>query len=294
MKDHILDYIDYISYEKGLSNNTKTSYLSDLEEYEAYLNKKGITSCPDIKKDDIRSYLRYLDNNSKTTTIARKLTTIKNFHKYLLKEHIVKVDEAESIERPKLQKHLPNTLTIEEVDLLLDIKLDTSFDYRNKAMLELLYGTGIRVSELVNLTIHSIDLENSIVRLSGKGNKERIIPLGDYTIHYLNEYLKVRPELFKKGNTDDLFLNNHGRRITRQGFFKLLKKLLEEKGLNTNISPHSLRHSFATHLLSGGADLRSIQMLLGHSDIATTKIYTHISNDKVLNEYHEYHPRDHK
>ena len=294
MEEYILDYIDYISYEKGLSNNTRVSYLNDLKEYEAYLKKKGITNCTDIKKDDIRAYLRYLDNNSKTTTIARKLTVIKNFHKYLLKEHITKTDEAESLERPKLEKHLPNTLTIEEVDKLLDIKLDTPFDYRNKAMLELLYGTGIRVSELVNLTLHSIDLENSIVRLSGKGNKERIIPLGDYTIDYLNRYLEERPNLLKKVNTDDLFLNNHGKKMSRQGFFKILKKLLEEKNLNTNISPHSLRHSFATHLLSGGADLRSIQVLLGHSDISTTKIYTHISNEKVQNEYHEYHPRDHK
>ena len=294
MKNYILDYIDYISYEKGLSNNTKASYYNDLKEYEEFLSKKGINTCSNIKKDDIRAYLRYLDKDDKTTTIARKLTVIKNFHKYLLKEHIVSIDEAESIERPKLEKHLPNTLTIEEVDKLLDIKLDTPFDYRNKAMLELLYRTGIRVSELVNLTIHSIDLENSIVRLTGKGNKERIIPLGDYTIDYLIKYLDKRTELLKNSNTDGLFLNNHGKKMTRQGFFKILKKLLKEKGLNTEVSPHTLRHSFATHLLSGGADLRSIQVLLGHSDISTTKIYTHISNDKVQNEYHEYHPRDHK
>lgn len=295
MNNTILDYIDYISFEKGLSKNTKMSYLNDLKEYERFLEKKGITDSVDIKKEDIRSYLMFLDKEKcKTSTIARKLTTIKNFHKYLLKEHIVKVDEAEAIERPKLIKYLPNTLTLEEVDKLLDIKTITKFDYRNKAMLELLYGTGIRVSELVTLTIHSIDLENCVIRLIGKGSKERIIPIGEYTIHYLKKYLSIREEFLKKENTDYLFLNNHGKPITRQGFFKILKKLLEEKELNPNISPHTLRHSFATHLLNGGADLRSIQILLGHSDIATTKIYTHISNDKIRKEYHEFHPRDHK
>lgn len=295
MNDTILDYIDYITFEKGLSNNTKVSYLNDLKEYEKFLSKRGINTCKNIKKSDIRAYLAKLDQDKcKSSTIARKLTTIKNFHKYLLKEHIVDIDEAETIERPKLVKYLPNTLSIEEVDILLDIKLDTIFDYRNKAMLELLYGTGLRVSELVNLTIHSIDLENCIIRLIGKGSKERIIPLGDYTIYYLKEYLKVRNDFFKNNKNDYLFLNNHGNCITRQGFFKILKNLLEEKSLNPNISPHTLRHSFATHLLSGGADLRSIQVLLGHSDISTTKIYTHISNEKVQKEYHEFHPRDHK
>lgn len=295
MNDTILDYIDYITFEKGLSNNTKVSYLNDLKEYEKFLSKRGINTCKNIKKSDIRAYLAKLDKDKcKSSTIARKLTTIKNFHKYLLKEHIVDIDEAETIERPKLVKYLPNTLSIEEVDILLDIKLDTIFDYRNKAMLELLYGTGLRVSELVNLTIHSIDLENCIIRLIGKGSKERIIPLGDYTIYYLKEYLKVRNDFFKNNKNDYLFLNNHGNCITRQGFFKILKNLLEEKSLNPNISPHTLRHSFATHLLSGGADLRSIQVLLGHSDISTTKIYTHISNEKVQKEYHEFHPRDHK
>lgn len=295
MNDTILDYIDYITFEKGLSNNTKVSYLNDLKEYERFLSKRGINNCKNIKKSDIRAYLTKLDQDKcKSSTIARKLTTIKNFHKYLLKEHIVDIDEAETIERPKLVKYLPNTLSVEEVDILLDIKLDTIFDYRNKAMLELLYGTGLRVSELVNLTIHSIDLENCIIRLIGKGSKERIIPLGDYTIYYLKEYLKVRNDFFKNNKNDYLFLNNHGNCITRQGFFKILKNLLEEKSLNPNISPHTLRHSFATHLLSGGADLRSIQVLLGHSDISTTKIYTHISNEKVQKEYHEFHPRDHK
>lgn len=295
MNNDILDYIDYISFEKGLSKNTKSSYLNDLNTYKDFLKKRNIISSKEIKKEDIRSYLEYLDKKKcKSTTVARKLTVIKSFHKYLLKEHIVEVDVSESIERPKLRKYLPNTLSIEEVDILLNINLHTKFDYRNKAMLELLYGTGIRISELVTLTIHSIDLENCIIRLIGKGAKERIVPIGEYTIYYLKEYLEIRDCFFKREKSDYLFLNNHGKPMSRQGFFKILKKLLQEKNLNSTISPHTLRHSFATHLLNGGADLRSIQTLLGHSDISTTKIYTHISNDKIRSAYHEFHPRDHK
>ncbi len=295
MENDILDYIDYISYEKGLSNNTKISYKSDLTAYKEFLNKKHINTWENVKKENIKAYLMFLDNNHETTsTLARKLTTIKNFHKFLLKENRIKIDEAENIERPKLRKKLPQVMSIEEIALLLDIKTNTEFDYRNKAMLELLYATGIRVSELISLTLHSIDLENCVIRLVGKGNKERIVPIGEYTMVYLKEYLSVRQKLLKGTPVEYLFLNNHGKGITRQGFFKILKKLLKEKGLNENISPHTLRHSFATHLLNYGADLRSIQIMLGHSDISTTKIYTHISRDKIEKEYHEYHPRDHK
>ena len=174
---------------------------------------------------------------------------------------------------------------------MLDIKLDSKFDYRNKAMLELMYGTGLRVSELVSLTLNDIDSTNCIIRIMGKGSKEREIPLGEYSIYYLNKYLEVRSSMLKGNDDNKLFLNNHGRGMTRQGFFKNLKKILKEKGLNTDISPHTLRHSFATHLLNRGADLRSIQEMLGHSDISTTKIYTHVSDDKVSSDYKKYHPR---
>lgn len=295
MENTIFDYIDYISYEKGLSNNTKVSYRSDLMAYMKFLNKKRINTWEKVKKEDIKAYLMFLSNNQDTTsTLARKLTTIKNFHKFLLKEKITSIDVSETVERPKLKKQLPKVMSIEEVALLLDIKTNTEFDYRNKAMLELLYATGIRVSELISLTLHSVDLENCVIRLVGKGNKERIVPIGEYTIQYLKNYLEIRHKLIKGYSTEALFLNNHGKEMTRQGFFKVLKKLLHEKQLNENISPHTLRHSFATHLLNYGADLRSIQIMLGHSDIATTKIYTHISRDKIQKEYHEYHPRDHK
>lgn len=295
MEDSILDYIDYISYEKGLSDNTKISYKMDLMAYKAFLNKKGINSWNKVKQADIQDYLMYLSKiQDSTSTVARKLTTIKNLHKFLYKEKRIDKDVSENIERPKLKKALPDVMSVEEVALLLDIKTNTLFDYRNKAMLELLYATGIRVSELIHLSIHSVDLENCIIRLIGKGGKERIIPIGEYTMVYLKEYLEKRNQLLKQNNCEALFLNNHGKEMTRQGFFKNLKKILREKGLNENIHPHTLRHSFATHLLNYGADLRSIQMLLGHSDIKTTKIYTHISREKIKEEYHEFHPRDHK
>ena len=290
----IEDFINYCLFEKGLSEKTRESYTNDLLVYTSYLKDKGIIDVEDIKSENIKEFLKERYETEKTTTIAHNLTVIKNFHSYLLKQNIVKVNEAEFVERPKLRKALPKTLSVEDIDKLLDIELKTVFDYRNKAMLELMYGTGLRVSEIVNLSLNDIDMTNCLIRIMGKGSKEREIPLGEYSIYYLKEYLNLRGTMLKNKYCDKLFLNNHGQGMTRQGFFKNLKQLLKEKGLNQNISPHTLRHSFATHLLNHGADLRSIQEMLGHSDIATTKIYTHISNEKVIDDYNKYHPRSHK
>ncbi|MBR2248189.1 MAG: site-specific tyrosine recombinase XerD [Bacilli bacterium] len=288
IEDAINDFINYCVFEKGLSDKTKESYYNDLCIYKDYIKKDRVE---DITSDDIKGFLKSRNNNEKSSTIAHNLTVIKNFHKYLYKENIVKEDISLFIDRPKLQKKLPKTLSVEDVDKLLDIELKTKFDYRNKAMLELMYGTGLRVSELVSLTLNDIDTTNCIIRIMGKGSKEREIPLGEYSIYYLNMYLEVRGSMLKGKDDNKLFLNNHGRGMTRQGFFKNLKKILKEKGLSTDISPHTLRHSFATHLLNRGADLRSIQEMLGHSDISTTKIYTHVSDDKVSKDYKKYHPR---
>ena len=193
-----------------------------------------------------------------------------------------------------MKKRLPKSLSISDIDCLLDIPLNNLFDYRNKAMLELMYATGIRVSEMVQLTVNDIDFMNCIIRVMGKGSKERVIPLGEYCIYYLKLYLEKRELFLKKKSCEKLFLNNHGLGMTRQGFYKILKSLLLEKGLNTEFSPHTLRHSFATRLINRGADLRSIQEMLGHSDISTTKIYTKVSDDKVKEDYETYHPRSHK
>ena len=295
IEDAIVDFIQYCLFEKGLTDQTVKSYHNDLNVYFEFLNNHGIYNVRDITSDDIKKFLKERGDTESTSTLAHNLTVIKNFHKYLIKENIVKEDSSLFISRPKLRKKLPRALTVEEVDLLLDIPLSTPFDYRNKAMLELMYGAGLRVSELVSLTVNQVDLENGMIRIMGKGRKEREIPIGEYGVYYLKLYLECRGQLIKHHHQEEaLFLNNHGKQITRQGFFKILKELLREKGLNPDVSPHTLRHSFATHLLSHGADLRSIQEMLGHSDISTTKIYTHVSDEKVTEDYKKYHPREHK
>ena len=293
IEDAIEDFLNYCIFEKGLSDKTKESYRNDLDIYNEFLKDKHITNVKDISSDNIKDFLK-IRQNEQTTTIAHNLTVIKNFHTYLVKEKILKDNPSEFIERPKLKKSLPKALSIEDVDNLLNIELLTPFDYRNKAMLELMYGCGLRVSELVNLETNDIDMTNCLIRILGKGSKERDIPIGEYSIHYLKLYLDKRSLLLKNNSCNKLFLNNHGKGMTRQGFFKNLKKLLQEKGLNTNISPHTLRHSFATHLINRGADLRSIQEMLGHSDISTTKIYTKVSDEKVKEDYYNYHLRSHK
>lgn len=298
MDNDIDNYKNYLIFERRMAKNTTSSYIRDLNLYKDFLKEeRKINDVSKISKTDIEKYLEFLGkNNYSTKSIARKLTTIKNFHKYLLATDMVKTDNSLTIERPKLRKTLPSVLTIEEVDVLLDIKTITPFDYRNKAMLELLYGTGLRISELLNLKLSDVDFENCVVRCFGKGSKERIVPIGEYIIDSLNNYLEYgRNRLINKKKVSDyLFLNSHGSSLSRFSFFKILKKLLLEKGIKKDISPHSLRHSFATHMLENGADLRSIQEMLGHSDIATTRIYTHITNKKVQNDYIEYHPRSKK
>ena len=287
------NFINYCEYEKGLSVNTLKSYNYEINLYQTYLEDKlSIIDIEKVSKEDIESYLKYCYlKNEDSKTISHKITTIYNFHNYLLREKVIKDNQAEFIDRPKLAKHLPYTLTIKEIDKLLDIALVTVFDYRDKVMLELMYGTGLRVSELVSLTVYDVDFYNAFLRIKGKGSKERIVPINNASLKYLKLYLDRRCLLLKKKTSDELFLNARGEGISRQGFFKNLKKILAKKGMPVNISPHSLRHSFATHLIENGADLRSVQTMLGHSDIITTKIYTHISNEKVTKDYLINHPR---
>ncbi len=291
IENAIEDYINYCTIEKGLSDNTVKAYYYDLEEYKNYLLKHNIKDINHIKTEQIKDYLVTIKDNS-IKTVTHKLTAIKNLHKYLILMKYLTKDVSLYIDHPKLNKTLPSVLTLEEVEMLLNIPLITSFDYRNKAMLELMYGSGLRVNELINLTINNLDFENALIRIIGKGSKERIVPLSEYSIDAIKDYLEKRPTLLKKTSTEALFLNNHGKQITRQGFFKFIKNLLKTKGITKDISPHTLRHSFATHLLKAGVDLRSIQELMGHSDITTTRIYTHITNDKVSDDYKKYHPRN--
>lgn len=281
-------FLDYLLIDKKYSNNTIDSYKIDLTRFISFVNKE----INNIYEDDIINYLKYLHtNNYSERSIARNLSSIKSLYKFLLLEKIISHDITKDIDTPKQKKALPKVLTEEEINKLLDIRLIDHFQYRNKAMLELMYATGMRVSELINIKVFDIDLEADIIRIIGKGKKERIVPLGDYALEYLKIYYNnYRPILLFKGENDYLFLNNHGEKMTRQGFFKIIKKLAIEQGIEKDFSPHTLRHSFATHLLNHGADLRSIQELLGHSDISTTQIYTNLSFKEVKDNYNNYHP----
>jgi len=288
MQKHIENFISYLLFEKKYSNNTVKSYKRDLERFKKYFKNKNINT---IDKKDIEKYIEYLNQDLDTRSISRSISTLKSFYKYLKLNKEVSRIPTDTITNPKLKKYLPKVLSEEEINKLLDINLNNNFDYRNKAMLELMYSSGLRVSELVNLKVNDIDLKNEAVRIFGKGSKERIVPLNEYATTALEAYiLNHRKELFKHGENDYLFLNNHGNKMTRQGLFKILKKIAQEKNIKTDFSPHTLRHSFATHLLKHGADLRSIQELLGHSDISSTQIYTHITNEKLQKNYEEYHP----
>ena len=282
-------FIEYLIIDKKYSENTIKSYNNDLKKFNSYFKNINIKN---INENHIKNYLKYLkDNNNDNRTINHNISTLRSFYKFLLIEKLIKENPLEYIEMPKVKKTLPKSLSIEEIDKLLDIQLNDSFSYRNKAMLELMYSSGLRVSELINVKIHDIDTSNCIIRVMGKGKKERIIPLGDYAINYICIYLKEhRENLIKREINDYLFLNNHGNKMTRQGFFKILKQIAKEKNIKTDFSPHTLRHSFATHLLNGGADLRSIQEMLGHESISTTQIYTHVSREKLKENYNNYHP----
>lgn len=290
--ERIEDFIVYLRIDKKYSENTIDAYHSDLMRYYKYVNEVEHKDFSTIKKKEIKNYLNYLnDSGLDQRTVSRNISSIRSFYKFLLIEKYIKTNPSDLLELPKRKKTLPKVLSMEEIDCLLDIPLSDPYSYRNKAMLELMYATGLRVSELMNLKIHDVDLSMAYVRTVGKGGKERVIPIGNIALEALKTYMDEYRSLLLKGKvTDALFLNNHGVGMTRQGFFKILKKLAKEKDIKTPFSPHTLRHSFATHLLNNGADLRSIQELLGHSDISTTQIYTHISNQRLKENYQNFHP----
>lgn len=293
-KDILEKYQIYLlTVKQKEEKTTVSSYIEDIYKYLEYTENNKIKTALNIEYQDITNYLKYLDNNNyETSSIIRKIVSIKLFHKYLSEEYKIK-DVSSKIINPRLRRKLPNILTIEEIENLLDIKLNTPFDYRNKAMLELMYSSGLRVSELVDLKLNNIDLDNGYVRCLGKGKKERIIPIGEIAIEYLKKYINEYRNSMKKGYyTENVFLNNHGKNITRQGFFLIIKNIAKEKNIDKNITPHMLRHSFATHLLNNGANLRTIQEMLGHSSITTTQIYTNVSNDIIKENYELYKRRD--
>ncbi len=280
-------YIDYLQFERKLSKNTILSYTDNLNRFEEFISGKNIT---ELKREDIEAYLKFNDTMAEKSR-AHYLTVIKSFYSFLVGEDLINFNPCETIKSPKISKTLPTYLTEEEIEKLLNISLKTAFDYRNKAMLELLYATGMRVSELVELKLNQLHLKENIIRIIGKGNKERISPISEIAKKYLTIYLdRYRDDLLKNKQSEYVFINNFSNKISRQGFFKNLKQIAKIQGIEKEISPHTLRHSYATHLLTHGADIRIIQELLGHSDIATTEIYTHIVNEKLKSDY-EKHPR---
>ena len=289
-KDNVLDekvedYLNYLKYERKLSHNTYESYAYNLKKISSSFEDKSLTN---LTEDEIRQFL--YDSKESAKTNAHYLTVLKSFYDYLLDNNVIKVNPCLNIKMPKIEKSLPKFLTIDEVNELLNIKLQKPMDYRDKAMLEVLYATGIRISELLDLNLNSYNEKGAFIKVMGKGSKERIIPLSDITINYLNLYIKeYRPLILKDKESPFLFVNYTGKRMSRQGFFKILKKKCEDANIKKEVSPHVLRHSFATHLLNNGADLRVIQELLGHENITTTEIYSHISKDKIITDYQK-HP----
>ncbi|MCF6093466.1 site-specific tyrosine recombinase XerD [Microaerobacter geothermalis] len=293
MEKYISQFIHYLSVEKGLSNNTLESYDRDIKLYCSYLKDQHL----DIKNTTRTHIISFLMDQQKkgkaTSTISRNLVSIRSFYQFLTKERILEKDPSLHLESPKIDKKLPKVLSVQEVELLLHApSLDDTLGLRDKAMLELLYATGIRVSELVSLNLGDVNLGMGFIKCFGKGSKERIIPLGKVSIRMMAYYLeRSRPHLKKKVEVDALFLNHHGKRLTRQGFWKIIKKYAKSTGIKKEITPHTLRHSFATHLLENGADLRAVQEMLGHADISTTQIYTHITKTRLKEVYARSHPR---
>ncbi len=286
--NYLDEYFLFLKTEKKLGDSTILSYKLDLNSFDKFISKDFIS----ITKDDIVKYLNYLRDSISARSVNRHISALKGFYNFLLEEGYIKESPLENISVMKTEKKLPKYLSIEEVDKLLNIPLVTHYDYRNKAMLEVMYATGMRVSELVSLEYSNVDLYNAIVRVKGKGKKTRIVPIGEMASYYLKLYIEeYRNKLLLKENYNELFLNNHGKPITRHGFNFILENIRVKANIEKEITPHVLRHSFATHLLEGGADLRSIQEMLGHENISTTNIYTYVVNDVLRQNYDGFHPR---
>lgn len=286
--NYLNNYYIFLKTEKKLGDASIDNYMLDLNNFNLYI-KKDLTK---VNTEEVIKYINDLRKILSPKSINRHISSLNGFYNYLVLEKVINTSPLENISILKTNKSLPKYLTINEVEQLLNFPLKTAFDYRNKAMLEVMYATGLRVSELVSLEYSNVDLYNSIIRVKGKGKKERIVPIGETASYYLKIYVEeYRNKLIKKDNYNELFLNNHGKPISRNGFNFILENIRKETKLEKELTPHVLRHSFATHLLEGGADIRSIQEMLGHENISTTNIYTHVVNEILRENYDVYHPR---
>ena len=292
MNNDLIDqFIDFYWLTTGASKNTLSAYRSDLKIFSKWLNEDSLI---DVDKKQIQDYFSYRkDSNISASTQSRMLTCLHSFYQYLADKHNLKFDPTEQLDYPKLEKKLPVFLNVQEVERLLEAPSSKSLiGQRDRAMLELLYSCGLRVSELINLSYHNINLKDEFIRIHGKGNKERLLPMGEIAIDYLTKYeLNSRPTLLKNGQSDSYFLSNRGRAMSRQNFFYIIKDYALKARIDKPLSPHSLRHAFATHLVQKGADLRSVQLMLGHSDISSTQLYTHIQNAQLKAQHQKHHPR---
>ena len=286
---NLRSFFNYLIIEKGLSNNTIDAYETDLNSFIKWINKNKITNFLEVKESDINKYISYLFSSKlKSSSVNRKISSLKSFYLFLVKKNHIDSSPVSEIISPKQEKYLPASMSETEVEKLLnspDIFNDT--ERRDKAMIEMLYATGMRISELVDLKITNLDLNRSVVKVMGKGSKERLIPFGEAASEALLNYLEFR----KKSTSKEVFISNRGKKITRVAFWQRIKIYLTRENLKNSISPHTLRHAFATHLLNRGADLRSVQLLLGHSDLSTTQIYTHIAKHRLGDVLKKHHPR---
>ena len=294
MEQWLDQLLHYLIVEKGLSKNTIEAYSHGLSRFLNHLREKGVQEIRDVDKFHIRGFLLALKKEKLSAkTIVRNLVAIRTFFRFLVQEGILETNPVEDLESPKVAKTLPEILTLKDIEQLLEQpNLQTPLGMRDRAMLEMLYATGMRVSELTHLPTHQVNLEGGYVLLYGKGSKERIVPLGSEAIKWVTLYLKESRGILAKGKESPfLFINRSGKGMSRQGLWKNLKNYTRRAGLRKRITPHLLRHSFASHLLEGGADLRSVQMMLGHADISSTQIYTHVTGERLKKIHQRYHPR---
>ncbi len=288
-KDHIIrSFLDSLYIEKGLSKNTVSSYKNDISSFLSWLNKKQV-NYQQVSGKNINEFISSLFNSGlKSSSINRKISSIKHFYLFLSKKKIIKYSPADEIETPKQEKYLPISMSEDEVERLLSSpNSNRIIERRDKAMIEILYATGMRISELVNLKLTDVDFNRSVLKVFGKGSKERLVPYGEKAAEALDIYLRDR----KRPDSKNVFLSNRGSQITRGAFWQRIKIYIKRENLKSSISPHTLRHAFATHLLNRGADLRSVQILLGHSDLSTTQIYTHIAKQRLGEILKKHHPR---